>query len=119
MGVGRLSSYCGAVCAGKSAFAGISFLEGRDVNFIKKVITNGLATDSGIICDGAKESCASKIATSLQSGLLAYQMAKKDLVFPDNCGIVKENFEDTLDNVWTVAKDGMQVTDEVILDVMI
>lgn len=119
MGIGRLSSYCGAVCAGKSAFAGISFLEGRDVDFIKKVITNGLATDSGIICDGAKESCASKIATSLQSGLLAYQMAKKDLVFPNNCGIVKDNFEDTLDNVWTVAKDGMQVTDEVILNVMI
>ena len=77
-GIGRLSAYCGAVCAGKSASAGIAFINNDSLEVISDLITNGIATDSGIICDGAKESCASKIATSLFSGYLGYKISNKD-----------------------------------------
>ena len=118
-GIGRLSAYCGAVCAGKSAWAGIAFINKDSLDVISDLITNGIATDSGIICDGAKESCASKIATSLFSGYLGYKMAKKKRVFPNECGIVKENTDETIKAVWEVASTGMKKTDEIILDVML
>ena len=118
-GIGRLSAYCGAVCAGKSAWAGIAFINNDSLEVISDLITNGIATDSGIICDGAKESCASKIATSLFSGYLGYKMAKKIRVFPNECGIVKENTDETIKAVWEVASTGMKKTDEIILDVML
>lgn len=118
-GVGRLSAYCGVVCAATACFAGLAFLDGQPLDVIEKTITNTIATDSGIICDGAKESCASKIATSLFAGLLGYQMIKKERCFPAGCGIVKENIEDTIKAVGTVAHDGMRTTDEVILGIMI
>jgi L-cysteine desulfidase len=118
-GIGRLSAYCGAVCAGKSAWAGIAFINKDSLDIISDLITNGIATDSGIICDGAKESCASKIATSLFSGYLGYKMAKKNRTFPDECGIVKENVDKTIESVWEVASTGMKKTDEIILDVML
>lgn len=118
-GIGRLSAYCGAICAGKSAWAGIAFINGDSLEIISDLITNGIATDSGIICDGAKESCASKIATSLFSGYLGYKMAKKNRVFPNECGIVKENVDETIEAVWEVASTGMKKTDEIILDVML
>lgn len=118
-GIGRLSAYCGAVCAGKSAWAGIAFINKDSLEVISDLITNGIATDSGIICDGAKESCASKIATSLFSGYLGYKMARKNRTFPDECGIVKENVDKTIESVWEVASTGMKKTDEIILDVML
>lgn len=118
-GIGRLSAYCGVVCAATACFAGIAFIKGQALEVIEKVITNTIATDSGIICDGAKESCASKIATSLFAGLLGYQMAKHDHAFPNGCGIVHEKADDTIKAVGRVAHDGMQITDEVILGIMI
>lgn len=118
-GIGRLSAYCGAVCAGKSAWSGIAFINNDPLEVISDLITNGIATDSGIICDGAKESCASKIATSLFSGYLGYKMALKKRVFPDECGIVKENTDETIKAVWEVGSIGMKKTDEIILDVML
>lgn len=118
-GVGRLSAYCGVVCAATACFAGLAFLDEQPLDVIEKVITNTIATDSGIICDGAKESCASKIATSLFAGLLGYQMTKNNHTFPQGCGIVQESVDDTIKAVGTVAHEGMRITDEVILGIMI
>lgn len=118
-GVGRLSAFCGAACAATAGFAGLAFINNEPLEIIQQVITNTIATDSGLICDGAKESCASKIATSLFSGLLGYEMAKKQQTFPYGCGIVQKEIDETIEAVGTVARVGMKVTDEVILNIML
>lgn len=117
-GIGRLSAYCGVVCAAAGAFAGIAYLEGHGTEVIDKLIQNHLATISGMVCDGAKESCAGKISLSLLSAMLGYQMACQNQAFEDGCGIVQGDIEETIDVVGYIGREGMKETDKVILDIM-
>lgn len=118
-GIGKLSAYCGAVSASGGAVCGIAYLDGASKEVIEGTLVNTLATNSGIICDGAKASCASKIASSLRNAFLSYEQAKSGNTFAPGDGIVKPNIEDTLQVVSNIAKYGMKKTDEVILSEMI
>ncbi|MEG1463252.1 MAG: L-serine ammonia-lyase, iron-sulfur-dependent, subunit alpha, partial [Anaerorhabdus sp.] len=117
-GIGRLSAYCGVVCAAVASFAGIAYINDESLCVIEDLITNGLATASGMICDGAKESCASKISTALFSAMLGYEMARSKRVFKDECGIVQDCVEHTIKVVGTLGHEGMRQTDNMILDIM-
>lgn len=118
-GIGELSAYCGVVSAAASSVCGIAFMKDEDKDLIKEILKNALATNSGIICDGAKESCAIKIASSLKMSLLAYKQAKSGNSFKSGDGIVKSDVDDMIKTVGHIAKDGMRETDEVILKEMI
>ncbi|MEG0085447.1 MAG: L-serine ammonia-lyase, iron-sulfur-dependent, subunit alpha [Niameybacter sp.] len=119
-GIGRLSAYCGAVSAACGAACGMSYLErGADVKVISDTVTNALSIASGMVCDGAKPSCAAKIATSLDSAILGHLMALEGNVFEAGTGLVKADVEKTIAAVGTLARVGMQKTDEVILDIML
>lgn len=119
-GIGRLSAYCGAVSAACGAACGMSYLErGADAKVIGDTVTNALSIASGMVCDGAKPSCAAKIATSLDAAILGHLMALEGNVFEVGTGLVKENVEKTIAAVGTLARIGMQKTDEVILDIML
>lgn len=118
-GIGKLSAYCGAVCAAAAAASGIAYLDGQPVEVIGNVITNTLGTISGIVCDGAKSSCAAKIATALYCALLGYSMAKNGSVFRDGEGIVKHDIERTITTVGRLAAEGMRGTDEKLLSLML
>ena len=117
-GVGRLSAYCGAVCAGAGAGAGIGYLKSRDYEIIENGVANALAITSGIICDGAKSSCAGKIASSVNAGILGYHMAEQGNNFRDGEGIVKGSVEGTIHNVGRLASDGMLETNDEIIRMM-
>jgi L-cysteine desulfidase len=117
--IGRLSAYCGAVSAATGAGAGISYLYGGKVKEISQTITSTLANISGIVCDGAKPSCAAKIASSVDAALLACYMTMQGRGFNSGEGIVKDSIEGTIDSVGKLAKDGMKVTDEEILKIMV
>jgi L-cysteine desulfidase len=118
-GIGRLSAYCGAVSAGAGAGAGIAYLYGGDERDIAHTIVNALAIDSGIICDGAKSSCAAKIASAVEAGLLGMEMYKHGSQFYGGDGIVTKGMENTIKNVGRLAKYGMAQTDKEIIDIMI
>ncbi|HJA93015.1 MAG TPA: L-serine ammonia-lyase, iron-sulfur-dependent, subunit alpha [Candidatus Eisenbergiella merdipullorum] len=118
-GIGRLSAYCGAVTAGAGAGAGIAWLLGGGLDEIDHTIVNTLANVSGIICDGAKASCAAKIATSVEAGILGYYMYKNGQEFRGGDGIVKKGVEQTIENVARLGRDGMRETDKEILEMMI
>ncbi len=117
-GIGRLSAYCGAVSAGVGAGTGIAWLRGADYDGIAHTIENAVAMISGCICDGAKASCASKIAMSVETGILGYNMYLKGNNFCAGDGIVGENVEETIKNVGVLAAQGMRETDRVILKIM-
>lgn len=117
--IGRLSAYCGAVSAAAGAGAGITYLHGGDVKAISMTITNTLANVAGIVCDGAKPSCAAKIASSVDAAVMAFHMAMENRRFCPGEGIIKADIEDTIDSVSRMAKDGMKETDEEILKIMI
>lgn len=117
--IGYLSAYCGAICAGCGAAAGIAYLHGADESLIEHTIVNGLAILSGTICDGAKPSCAAKIAMSVDAGLLGYAMARNGREFKGGDGIVKKGIENTIEEVGTLSREGMNRTNEVILDIML
>ena len=117
-GIGRLSAYCGAVSAGCAAGAGIAFLMHENDTVIIHVIVNCLAITSGIICDGAKPSCAAKIASSVDAALLALAMAQHKQQFRAGEGIVKKGVENTICSVGRLGKDGMRETDKEILRIM-
>jgi len=117
-GIGRLSAYCGAVSAGCAAGAGIAFLMHENDTVIKHVIVNCLAITSGIICDGAKPSCAAKIASSVDAALLALAMAQHKQQFRAGEGIVKKGVENTICSVGRLGKNGMRETDKEILRIM-
>lgn len=117
-GIGRLSAYCGVVSAGCGSGAGIAYLSGGGVDVIRHTIVNGLATVSGIICDGAKASCAAKIASAVDAGLLGYEMYMNGQQFYGGDGIVKKGVENTIHSVSRLAKEGMQQTDKAILKIM-
>ena len=116
--IGRLSAYCGAVSAGCAAACGIAYLLGESLDTIEHTLTNAVVTVSGIICDGAKASCAAKIAASVESGILGYYMYKNGQQFEAGDGIVGSNIEDTINNVGLVGSVGMKETDTEIIDIM-
>ena len=117
-GIGRLSAYCGAVSAGCASGAGIAYLYGGGVDEVSHTIVNSLAITSGIICDGAKASCAAKIATAIDAGILGYHMYKEGQQFYGGDGIVSKGVENTIKNVGQLAKEGMSTTDQEILKIM-
>ncbi|MDD2981500.1 MAG: L-serine ammonia-lyase, iron-sulfur-dependent, subunit alpha [Hespellia sp.] len=117
-GIGALSAYCGAVSAGAAAGAGIAFLHGGDYNAISHTIINALAITSGIVCDGAKASCAAKIAAAVDAGILGYDMYQNGQQFYSGDGIVSEGVENTIRNIGLLGKDGMRETDKEILCIM-
>ncbi|MBR6700161.1 MAG: serine dehydratase subunit alpha family protein [Firmicutes bacterium] len=118
-GIGRLSAYCGAVSAGCGSGAGICYLYGGRFRDIAHTIVNSLAINSGIICDGAKASCAAKIASAVDAGILGYHMFKEGQQFYGGDGIVKKGVENTIVSVGKLAKDGMAETDKEILRIML
>lgn len=117
--IGRLSAYCGAVSAGCGAAAGVCKLRGGSANQISHAIANAIAIDSGMICDGAKSSCAAKIASSVEAGLVGMEMALNGVNFSGGDGILVDSVEDTIDNVGDLARDSMRETDETIIKLMI
>jgi Uncharacterized conserved protein len=118
-GIGRLSAYCGAVSAGAAAGAGIAYLCGGGYEEIIHTVVNALAIVSGIVCDGAKASCAAKIASSVDAGILGYNMYIRGQEFRGGDGIVTRGVEATIRNVGRLGKEGMKETNEEIIKIMI
>lgn len=118
-GIGRLSAFCGAVSAGCASGAGIAYLLGKDYMVIAHTLVNALAIVSGIICDGAKPSCAAKIAASVDAGILGYHMYLAGKEFKSGDGIVTKGVEATIQNVGRLGKEGMKETDKEILNIML
>jgi len=118
-GIGRLSAYCGAVSAGVGAGAGISRLHGGGFREIAHTIVNALAIVSGIICDGAKPSCAAKIASAVEAGILGFHMYEKGQQFYGGDGIVTKGVENTIANIGRLGRDGMRETDKEIIRIML
>lgn len=117
-GIGKLSAYCGAVSAGVGAACGIAYLDGGGFDAIAHTAVNALAIDSGIVCDGAKPSCAGKIATSLFTALLGYKMYLNGQEFVSGEGIVKKGVDNTIASVSRLASLGMKETDKEIIKIM-
>ena len=117
-GVGRLSAFCGVVCAGCGAGAGVAYLCGGGRDMIAQTIQNTLAIAPGIICDGAKSSCAAKIAVAVDAGLLGYRMCTHARDFVSGDGILQSDVDETIRCVGKIASEGMHKTDQVILDIM-
>ena len=117
-GIGRLSAYCGAVSAGVGAGCGIAWLRGADYDAISHTLENAVAMISGCICDGAKASCASKIAMGVECGMLGYNMYLGGNNFQPGHGIMGKDVEDTIRHVGVLAAQGMRETDRVILRIM-
>lgn len=118
-GIGSLSAYCGATSAGTGAGAGICYLHGGVFSDISHTVVNALAINSGMICDGAKSSCAAKIASAVEAGLLGWKMDINHSEFHGGDGIVIKGVENTIDAVSRIARKGMRFTDEEIIDLMI
>ncbi len=117
-GVGPLSAYCGAVFAGAGAGAGIAYLQDGGFEAVAHTIVNALAIISGMICDGAKPSCAAKIAASVDAGILGYMMYLEKQEFLGGDGIIAKGVENTIANVNRLARDGMKITDKEIVKIM-
>ncbi len=117
-GIGSLSAYCGATSAGAGAGAGVCYLFGGRENEIAHTVVNALAIESGMICDGAKASCAAKIASAVEAGLLGMEMQKYGSEFYGGDGIVKKGVENTIENVSRIAREGMRETDKTIIEIM-
>ena len=117
--IGSLSAYCGAVCAAAGAGAGITYLHGGTLEQIENTVVNTIADAGGIVCDGAKPSCAAKISTALQAAILSHKMAMKGLTFGRGEGLVMDCPENTIKAVGYVGRAGMKQTDVEILNLMI
>lgn len=117
-GIGRLSAYCGAVSAGVGAGAGIAYLLDGSFEAVAHTIVNAVAIISGTICDGAKPSCAAKIAASVDAGILGYHMYRGGQEFKGGDGIVTKGVDNTIANIGILAKEGMRQTDRTILEIM-
>lgn len=118
-GIGVLSAYCGAVSAGCAAGAGIAYLCGGDENAVNHTLVNSLVIVSGIICDGAKPSCAAKIASAVQAGIFGYEMWQNGQQFRYGEGIVNSCVESTITNVARLGREGMAETDKEIVRIML
>ena len=119
VGIGRLSAYCGAISAGCGAGAAIAYLRGGDAHAVAHVVVNAVAILSGTICDGAKPSCAAKIAAAVDAGILGYQMYLEGQQFYGGDGIVTKGVDNTVRNVGILAREGMRQTDRTILEIML
>lgn len=117
-GIGRLSAYCGAVSAGAGAGAGIAYLLGGDTTTVSHTIVNALAITSGIVCDGAKSSCAAKIATSVDAGILGFEMYRNGHQFYGGDGLVVKGVENSILNFSQLGRVGMKQTDQEIIRMM-
>ena len=117
--IGKLSAYCGVVIAGAGCGAGICYLEGGRLEEISHTIVNSLAIISGVVCDGAKSSCAAKIASSVEAGIFGYYMYKEGNEFVGGEGIIKKGVENTIKAVGELARVGMCETDKEIIHIMI
>lgn len=118
-GIGRLSAYCGAVCAGAAAGTGIAYLCGGGYAEVTHTVVNALAITSGIVCDGAKASCAAKIAAAVDAGILGYNMYIRGQQFRAGDGIVTKGVDETIRNVGRLGKDGMKETNDEIISIMV
>ena len=118
-GIGRLSAYCGAVSAGCGAGAGIAYMQGGGVDAVAHTVVNAIAINSGIVCDGAKASCAAKISVAVEAGLMGLSMYSKGNQFFGGDGLVKKGVENTIDTVGRLARFGMKQTDEEIIRLML
>lgn len=118
-GIGRLSAYCGVVCAGCASAAGIAYLLGEDLDTISHTLINSLNIVSGIICDGAKPSCAGKIDAAVSAGLMGYEMYKQGNKFCCGEGLVGANVEETIERIGRLGREGMRKTDEEIIKIMV
>ena len=118
-GIGTLSAYCGAVSAGAGAGAGIAYLCGGGYQEVVHTVINALAITSGIVCDGAKSSCAAKIAAAVDAAILGYEMCLQGKVFQGGDGIVMEDVEETIRGVGVLAREGMRETNHEIIKLMI
>ena len=117
-GIGRLSAYCGAVSAGCGSGCAIAYLKGGDTETISHTLVNSIAIVSGMICDGAKASCAAKIAAAVDAGILGYYMYINGQQFYGGDGIVKKGVENTINNIGRLAHEGMRETDKEIIKIM-
>lgn len=118
-GIGTLSAYCGAISAGVGAGAGICYLQGGGYREIAHALVNAVAILSGTICDGAKASCAAKIAMAVEAGIMGCDMARANKQFYGGDGIVKKGVENTIRNVGLLAREGMSITDKEIIKIML
>ena len=116
--IGSLSAYCGAVSAGVGAGAGIAYLSGGDYQDIIHTVVNAVSIVSGMVCDGAKASCAAKIAASVDAGILGYHMYKNGQQFYSGDGLVTKGVEATLKNIGRLGKEGMKETNQEIIRMM-
>ena len=117
--IGRLSAFCGAVSAGAGAGAGIAWLKGADAAGIAHTVANAIAITGGIVCDGAKASCAGKIASAVEAGILGYHMYLEGQQFYSGDGIVTKGADNTVYNIGKLAREGMRETDRTILEIML
>ena len=117
--IGKLSAYCGAVSAACGSATGIAFLEGAGMDVIQLTIDNTLGNVAGIVCDGAKASCAAKISSAVYAGQLGYRMAKQGFGFQEGEGLIGKDADQTIQTFGCVGRDGMRQTDEVILHMMV
>ena len=118
-GIGPLSAYCGAISAGCGAAAGITYLYGGKYREIAHTIVNAVAINSGVICDGAKASCAAKIASAVEAGILGMEMFRQGSQFHGGDGIVSKGVENTIDNISRLASQGIRKTDAEIIKIML
>ncbi len=118
-GIGRLSAFCGAVCAGVAAGGGIAYLKGGGEEEFLHTVVNGLAVVSGMVCDGAKPSCAAKIAMAVKAGLLGYDMFVRGQQFYGGDGILTKGADNTIENIGRLGREGMRETNEEIIRIML
>ncbi len=118
-GIGPLSAYCGVISAGCGAAAGITYLYGGKFREVAHSIVNALAINSGVICDGAKASCAAKIASAVEAGILGMQMFREGSQFVGGDGIVSKGVENTIQNISRLVEGGMRKTDDEIIKIML
>lgn len=117
--IGQLSAYCGVVCAAGGAATAITWLSGGSLQDIERTLSNTLATISGMVCDGAKASCAGKIFVAVDAAFLGHTLAMEESAFIAGEGIVGNGIEQTIDNIGVLANEGMDVTDQVIVSLML
>ena len=117
--IGRLSAYCTAVTAGVGAGCAVAYLDGGSLEAVRQTIVNDLAVLSGMFCDGAKPSCAAKVANSVGAGIMGYEMYKSGQSFNGGDGFLQSSADDTIDAVAEIAREAMTETDKKILDIMV
>lgn len=117
--IGKLSAYCGVITAGAGCGAGIAYLEDGSIEAVSHTLVNSLAINSGVVCDGAKSSCAAKIASAVEAGILGYYMYKEGNEFYGGDGLVKKGVENTIRAIGELAQKGMCITDKEIIHIMI